>query len=69
MKIVSGFTKGILSKMISFAIKKKSGCEVDIQLKDFKASVIDGKSHVHLELDASLEKDELVKLLKTYGLS
>ena len=30
--------------------------------------VIDGKTHVHLDVDAELEKDELMKILKNIGL-
>ena len=41
---------------------------VHIQLNGLTATVIDGKAHVHLDVDAELEKDELVKILKTVGL-
>ena len=33
-----------------------------------KATVVDGKTHVHLDIDADLEKDELTKVLKSIGL-
>ena len=44
------------------------GCEVDIQLNEFRTTVIDDKTHVHLDLDADLTKEELNKLLKTIGI-
>ena len=61
MKIGSKFTTSIISKLASLAIRKKFGNEV-------KATVVDGKTHVHLDIDADLEKDELTKILKSIGL-
>lgn len=68
MKIVSGFTKGIVSKLIKMFMRKKTGCNINIQLNSMNATVVDGKTHVHLDLDAELEKEELLKLLKNIGL-
>lgn len=68
MKIGSKFTRILLSKLIKMVVRKKFGYEVDIQLNGLTATVIDGKAHVHLDVDAELEKDELVKILKTVGL-
>lgn len=69
MKIVSGFTRGIVSKLVRMALRKKIGYDIDIQLNDIKATVVDGKTHVHLDVDAELEKEELVKILKHVGLN
>lgn len=49
-------------------LRTKLGCEVDIQLNEFRTTVIDDKTHVHLDLDADLTKEELNKLLKTIGI-
>lgn len=69
MKIVSGFTKGIISKIIQMVLRKKIGCDASIQLNDLNATVNDGKTHIHLDLDVELEKDQLLKLLKNIGLN
>lgn len=69
MKIVSGFTRGIISKLVRMALRKKIGYDIDIQLNNIKATVVDGKTHVHLDVDAELEKEELVKILKHIGLN
>lgn len=69
MKIVSGFTRGIISKLIMVALRKKIGYDIDIQLNNIKASVVDGKTHIHVDVDAELEKEELVKILKNIGLN
>ena len=65
MKIGSKFTTSIIS---SLAIRKKFGYDVKLNLNEVKATVVDGKTHVHLDIDADLEKDELTKILKSIGL-
>ena len=50
MKIVSKFTRGIISKAI-------------------KMVIADGKTHLHVDVDAEIGKDELVNILKSIGLN
>lgn len=69
MKIGSKFTRTIVSKLIKTLLKKKAGYDVNIQLNDFTATIIDGKAHVHVNVDAKLEKNELIKILKNVGLN
>lgn len=68
MKIASKFTRDIVSKLIKKALFKKAGYNVDIRLNGLYANVVDGKTHVHLDLDADFSKDELAKILKNFGL-
>ena len=68
MKIGSKFTTGIISKLLSMVIRKKLGYEVELKLNEVNATVIDGKTHVHLDVDAELEKEELMKILTSIGL-
>lgn len=65
MKIQSKFMTGLVSRIVKKVLRTKLGCEVDIQLNEFRTTVIDDKTHVHLDLDADLTKEELNKLLKT----
>lgn len=69
MKITSAFTRNIVSKLIRRVIKKKSGYDVDIRLSEFRTTIIDGKTRIHLNVDAELDKDELNKILKAIGLT
>lgn len=64
MKILTKFTRGIISKFVSMAVKKKCGYDVDIQINEFEAQITDSKARVHLSLDAELDKEELSKLMK-----
>lgn len=68
MKIGSKFTTNIISKLIAMVIRKKFGYEVELKLNEVNATVIDGKTHVHLDVDAELDKEELIKILKNIGL-
>lgn len=68
VKIESKLTTGVVSKLVSMAVSKKLGCHVDIQLNAVRATVIDGETHIHLDVDAELSNDELNKLLKSIGL-
>lgn len=69
MRIVSKFTRGIISKAINMIIRKKTGYNIDIQLNEAVTTVSDGKTHLHLDVDAELNKDELMNILKSIGLN
>ena len=68
MRIVSKFTRGIISKAIKMVIRKKTGYNIDIQLNE-AITISDGKTHLHLDVDAELDKDELMSILKSIGLN
>mgnify|MGYP004692806663 CR=1 FL=1 len=68
MRIESRFTTNVVSKLLTWGLRKKLGYNVKLILNEANATVIDGKTHVHLDLDADLEKDELTKILKSIGL-
>lgn len=68
MKIVSKFTTSMISKLLRMMLRKKLGYDVVIKLNEVTAKVDNGKTHIHLDVDAELEKDELTKILKNIGL-
>lgn len=68
MKIQSKFMTGIASKIVKKILRTKLNCEVDVQLNGFRTTVIDDRTHVHLDLDMDLTKEELTKLLKAIGI-
>ena len=59
MKIVSKFTTNMISKLVKMVLRKRLGYDIDIQLNEIKTTITDGKTHVHLDVDAELEKEEL----------
>lgn len=68
MKIESKFTRGIVSKFIKKIVRDKLGYNIDVQLNKFRTTVIDEKTHVHLDVELDFSKEELDKLLKSIGL-
>lgn len=68
MRIESKFTTNIVSQLIKVVLRKRLGYNVNIQLNEMKTTITDGKTHVHLDMDAELDKDELAKILKNIGL-
>ena len=69
MNIVSEFTRKIISKFVQKAIRKKTDCDVGICLNAVNVTVTDGVTRIHLDLDAAITKEDLLKLLKNSGLS
>lgn len=69
MRITSVFTRGIVSNILRKVICKKTGYEIDIQLNDVTTTIQNGKTHLHVDIDAELDKDELIKILKNIGLN
>ena len=68
MNIVSKFTTTIISKITRKVARKRLGYDVDIQLNEIKTTIVDGKTHIHVDLDVGLSKEELLKILKNISL-
>ena len=46
-----------------------SGYDIDIQLNEVTTTIADGKTHLHVDVDAEIGKDELINILKSIGLN
>ena len=65
MHIGSKYLQGIISKIIKSVIRKKLGVEADVQFNDPISVTFDGeKANVHVNVNATLGRDDLDKLLK-----
>lgn len=62
MKVRSEFLKGILSSLVTKALKKKLGQEIKVGVGDVTVKIGE-TAQVHLEVDAEMPKNELKKLL------
>ena len=58
MRLESKFTTGLVSKIARTVVR----------LNRLRTTVVDEKTHVHLDVDLELTKEELDKLLKSIGL-
>lgn len=68
IKLSTKFMKGIVAKLVSKAVSKKLGCDVNIQISEIEAKTTDGKVHIHVDVDGEMSNDEFMKLIKTIGL-
>lgn len=63
LSIKTDFMKGILSKVINKVLKKKSGCDIAVQVNELSMDDKNKKVHVHLSVDAEMSMGDLEKLL------
>ena len=68
LKLSTKFMRGIVSKLISRAIYKKLGYKVDIQLNDLDVSIIDGETNIKANVEAKVQSNEFMKVMKSIGL-
>lgn len=68
LNLTTKLMKGIVTKLLTKMIYKKCGCKVDIQLNELQINVVDGKAHLHANVDAEINNDEFMKIVKTIGM-
>ena len=68
VKIGSKLMRNLIAKLVKRAIRKNVGYDVDIQLNDLNATIIDGTAHIHVCVDAEINKDEFTKILGSIGI-
>lgn len=68
LKLSTKFMRGIVANLVSKAIKKKLGCDVDILINEIEITTHDGKIYLHTDIDAELSNEEFKKILKSNGL-
>jgi hypothetical protein len=70
LKLILGtkFMRGIFTKIIAKAILKKTGYQVDINLHEISAEVVNGKVHIHANVDAAINTEDLVNIIKSKDL-
>lgn len=68
LRLSTKFMRGIITKIISKALFKKFGYQVDIELNKLEVEVIDGKVYLHVDVDGQMDNSEFVKIIKSIGL-
>ncbi len=61
------FVGGAVAKLLSKFIQRKTGYKINIQLNDLNVEVVDGKAHLHINADAEMDDNELIKVFKVIG--
>ena len=68
LRLSTRFMRSIVTKIIKKAIFKKFGYQIDILLNELEVETIDGKVHIHANVDAELDNAEFLKIIKNAGL-
>ena len=68
LHLSKGFMKNIITNILTKAIYKKFGYNIDIQLKDLVVENYDGKVHIHVNADADLDYETVRHIVKDTGL-
>ena len=69
LNLVTKSMKGVLSKLFRGVLKKKFGCDMDIQINSIKATSENGKIQLKADVEAETTTDEFFKLIKKAGLN
>lgn len=65
LSLSTKFMKNIITKIIAKAIFKKTGYKIDITLNKIEAETIDGKICLHADVEAEMNNEDFVKLIKS----
>lgn len=69
MRITSKFMTGVISGILKRQVKKRTGYNVDIRLHDVHVNFgDDGKAHLKIDLEATMDGAELLSILKKFDL-
>lgn len=68
IKLSTKFMKGIIAKIVKRTISKKLGYDIDILINEIDIKTIDGKVHLHVDVDGEINNDEFMKIIKNIGL-
>ena len=68
LKLSTKFMRGIVANLVSKAIAKKVGYNIDILLNEIEVKNENGKIHLHIDADAEVENSEFIRMLKSIGM-
>lgn len=68
LRLSTKFMRGIITKIVSKLIFKKFGYRIDIQLNKIEIEHVDGKIHLHADVDGEINDSDFVKIVKSIGL-
>lgn len=64
MKLSTKFMRNLLAGYISRALYKKLGYEIGVDIEEVSIETVDGKVKVHLNVDAAVNNDEFMRIVK-----
>jgi hypothetical protein len=60
----SGWMKALIAKAIKIGMSKKAGIKAGLDINDLKISDDESGVKLHLDLDVTMSRDELERLIK-----
>lgn len=64
MKLSTKFMRNLLSGYISRVLYKKLGYEIGVDIEEVSIETVDGKVKVHLNVDAQVNNEEFMRIVK-----
>ena len=64
LRLSTFFMREAVAKIVRDTIKKKTGQDIPIELNEFEASVVDGKTHITFDMDADASIADIFKIVK-----
>ena len=68
LKLSTRFMRGIVAKLVSKAISKKMGYDIDILINEIEAKMEDGNVNFHADVDVKVSEDEFKKIMKSISI-
>jgi biopolymer transport protein ExbD len=68
LKLTTNFMRNAIANLISKALYKKLGYDIDILLNEIEVKNEDGKVTIHIDADAEVNNGEFIKILKSIGM-
>lgn len=68
LKLSTRFMRNIVTNLLTKLIFKKFGYNIEIQLNEIEVDRKEGKMHLHVDVDAEVDNDEFVRIIKSIGL-
>lgn len=65
LKLTTKFMRGMVSKLISRAISKKTGCKVNVHFNDLDVEIIDGETKIDANVELKINSNEFMKFMKS----
>ena len=69
IKLSTNFMRKIVSNLLSKVLFNKFGYKIDIQLNEIEAKTENETIQLHINVDAKMDKDEFIKIVKSIGLN
>ena len=67
IKLSTRFMRGIIANLISKTVSKKLGCDINVLINEIEVETRDGKIHLHANVDAEVNNDDFVNIIKSIG--